>query len=80
MKEHDETLARLQSQYQDLAKKSATNLTTMAEQRRELRALIRRVVEMGPNLFDDEGDVSGGFVGQSSKLQQLLRDCQEVLK
>ena len=75
----------LSGEYVPLAKHKAleTHAGLLAKEVYELKGLLRRVVEVGPALFDDEGwnrDAEMYENSQSNELFQLLLDCREVLK
>lgn len=73
----------LQAQYRELGDSSNDAIQSLVKQRSKLKALIQRVVEIGPNLSDSlrwSVRLLGATEGyKSPELDQLLLDCQEVV-
>ena len=60
------------TEYQDLK----THMESLTKESYELKGLLRRVINIGPEVFDD---ITMDFNEKSSKLVQLLRDCRGAL-
>ena len=74
--------AELRKQYQELADNSTSAILSLTKQRQELRELIKRWVEIGPELIDIEewSQIYGFMNAQSDELKKLLSDCKEILE
>jgi len=73
----------LRGQYQELADNSNDAIQSLVKQRSKLQALIQRVVELSPDLYDEEEFTPNPFLSpfvyvQSPELKQLLADCKEA--
>ena len=53
-----------------------THMESLAKESYELKGLIRRVIYIGPEIYDNWDDVEGW---KSDRLTYLLNDCQEAL-
>ena len=53
-----------------------THMESLAKESYQLKGLIRRVIEIGPEIYDNWDDIEGW---KSDRLTQLLKDCQEAL-
>ena len=53
-----------------------THMESLAKESYELKGLIRRVIYIGPEIYDNWDDVEGW---KSDRLTYLLKDCQEAV-
>ncbi len=53
-----------------------THMESLAKETYQLKGLIRRVINIGPEIYDNWDDVEGW---KSDRLTQLLEDCREAL-
>jgi len=74
-------IEKLQAQYRELGDSSNNAIQSLVKQRSELHALIQRVLDIEEDLNDDQvwNTFYGYVAAKSDELEQLLKDCQEVL-